>query len=257
MMEKVSPIYAARQLQQRDLFSFTPALVADLFSLTRRQAYRLLERMAAEELVAAVERGHFLLLGLAPERVLANPLFIAAHLVTPGYVSYWSALHLYGFTEQAPQTTFVATTRKKAPLLFRQQRYQFVTLLPHKFFGYRRETVGDLPVVVADEAKALLDSLEQPRYAGGVPEVANALRNALDVLDVPTLVEYANRLGDQSLGSRLGYLLAALGQKAPGLHHATDPVKLDPDGPRSGPHDARWQVIVNAPATALFPEGVG
>jgi hypothetical protein len=43
--------------------------------------------------------------------VLSNPLFAAGHLAAPAYVSYWSALHHDGFTEQVPLTTFVATTR--------------------------------------------------------------------------------------------------------------------------------------------------
>jgi predicted transcriptional regulator of viral defense system len=72
--------------------------------------------------------------------------------------------------------------------------------------------VGGLPVLIADEAKAIVDSLDQLRYAGGVAEVAKALRAALEVVDRLTLVEYANRMEDKSLGSRLGFLLETLGQ---------------------------------------------
>ncbi|MFQ6100827.1 MAG: hypothetical protein ACE5OS_06280 [Anaerolineae bacterium] len=92
---------------------------SDLSGLNRRQAYRLIARLKSEGLVDEVEKGKFLLLGLEPERVLSNPLFIASHLVAPAYVSYWSALHFYGFTEQVPLTTFVATTKKKRPVTFR------------------------------------------------------------------------------------------------------------------------------------------
>lgn len=257
MEEHQSPISVARQLRQRDLFYFTPSLLADLFGLKRRQSYRLLARLKAEGLVAEVEKGKFLLLGLEPERVLSHPLFIASHLVTPAYVSFWSALHFYGFTEQVPLTTFVATTKKKRPVTFRGLRFRFVTLKPQKFFGYRREMVDDLPVLIADETKAIVDSLHQPRCAGGIAGVARSLRAALEVVDVSTLVEYANRMGDKSLGSRLGYLLEALGHPVEGLIASAGPVKLDPGRPRTGPYDGRWRVWVNVPPTELWPEGVG
>ena len=247
MTEIVSSISVARRLRQGDLFYFTPTLLADLLGLTQRQAYRLVARLRAEGLVDEVEKGKYLLLGLEPEMVLSNPTYIASHLVTPGYVSYWSALHRYGFTEQVPMTTFVATTRKRRPVSYRGFRLQFVAIKPHKFFGYRREEVGDLPVVIADEAKAIVDSLDLPQYAGGVGEVAKALRIALETVDVATLVDYANRMENKSLGSRLGYLLERYGRSGEGLAHSASPVKLDPTRPRGGPVVARWQVVANIP----------
>ena len=255
MNDNISPIYIAQQLRQRDLFYFTPSLLADLFRLDRRRAYRLIAHLKDKALITEVEKGKYLLLGLEPERVLSNPLFIASHLVAPAYVSYWSALHFYGFTEQVPLTTFVATTKKKRPVTFRYKeersesfrefRFRFVTVKPRKFFGYRREVVGDLPVTVADEAKAIVDSLDLPEYAGGIGEISKALHIALDTVEVETLVRYANRMEDKSLGSRLGYLLETFGQSVEGLIRSASPVKLDVSGSRSGETDPRWRVIVN------------
>jgi predicted transcriptional regulator of viral defense system len=207
--------------------------------------------------VDEVEKGKYLLLGLEPERVLSNPLFIASHLVAPAYVSYWSALHYYGFTEQVPLITFVATTKKKRPVSFRDFRFRFARIKPDKFFGYRREMLGDLPVVVADEAKAIVDSLDLPQYAGGIAEVAKALRAALETVEVPTLVGYANRMGDKSLGSRLGYLLETLGHPVDGLISSISPIKLDPSRPRAGRTDSRWQVVANVSEAEMIPQGVG
>jgi predicted transcriptional regulator of viral defense system len=257
MAENLSSIYVAQRLHQHDLFYFTPSLVADLFGLDRRPVYRLIARLKADGLVAEVEKGKYLLLGLEPERVLSNPFFIASHLVTPAYVSYWSALHFYGFTEQVPLTAFVATTKKKRPVTFRDLRFRFVTVKSHKFFGYRRERVGDLPALVADEAKAIVDSLDQPRYAGGIAEVAKALRAAMEAVDVPILVEYANRMGDKSLASRLGYLLEVLGRPVEGLLRSASPVRLDPARPCAGRTDPHWRVVVNVPESEMVSEGVG
>ena len=258
MAEVLSSIYVAQRLRRSDLFYFTPSLLADLLSLSQRQAYRLVARLRMDGLVDEVERGKYLLLGLEPERVLSNPLYIASQLIAPAYVSYWSALHHYGFTEQVPLTTFVATTRKKRPVTYRGFRFQFVSLRPHKFFGYRRERIGDLPIVVADEAKAIVDSLDLLQHAGGIGEVIKALRVALETIDVPTMIHYANRMENKSLGSRLGYLLESFGRSAEGLVHSVSPVKLDPVRPRAGHTVARWQLVVNVPEHELADrEGVG
>ena len=258
MVEIVSSIHVARQLRQGDLFYFTPRLLADLLSLTPRQAYRLIARLRTDGLVDEVEKGKYLLLGLEPETVLSNPLYIASHLVAPAYVSYWSALHHYGFTEQVPLTTIVATTRQKRPATYRDFRFHFVAVKPHKFFGYRREGVGGLPTVVADEAKAIVDSLDLPQHAGGMGEIAKALRIALETVDVPTLIEYANRMRNKSLGSRLGYLLEMFDRPAEGLVHSVSPVKLDPTRPRTGHTIPRWQIVVNISEHELADmEGLG
>ncbi len=257
MSQNPSPISIIRQLHQCDLFYFTPRILADLLTLELPRVYRLVAQLKTEGLIAEVEKGKYLVLGFEPERVLSNPLFTASHLVTPAYVSYWSALHFYGFTEQVPLTVFVATTKKKRPVAFRGFRFRFVTIQPRKFFGYRRETVGELPVLIADEAKAIVDSLDRPRYAGGIAEVAKALRAALETVDVPTLIEYASRMGDKSLGSRLGYLLEMWGHPVEGLIHSASPVKLDPARPRSGPYEPHWRVVVNVSEAELQPPGVG
>ena len=140
---------------------------------------------------------------------------------------------------------------------FHSFRFRFVTTRTHKFFGYRREMVGDLPVVIADETKAIVDSLDLPDYAGGVAEVARALRAALDAVDTETLIEYANRMGDKSLGSRLGYLLEACGRSVEGLIHSASPVALDPARPRAGPTNQRWRIVVNLSERELLPGGIG
>jgi predicted transcriptional regulator of viral defense system len=253
MEGKVAPIAVARRLRQEDLLYFRPALVADLFDLSRRQAYRVTRRLVEQGLADEIEKGKYLLLGLQPELVLSNPLYIGSQIVSPAYVSYWSALHFHGYCPQDPLTTFVATTKKKRPAAYRHLRFRFVTIKPHKLFGYRREYVGGLPVVVADEAKAIVDSLDLPIYSGGISDVADALRSALapsasPLLDVDTLVEYANRMANRTLGSRLGFLLEAFGHAADGLIRSDSPIKLDPSRPREGQTSARWRVVINLPA---------
>ena len=272
MTDNLTAISVARMLHAQDLLYFSSRTLADLLARDVAQVHPLVRQLVRAGLVAEIENGKYLLLGFEPERVLANPLFIGCHLVTPGYVSYGSALHSYGFTEQVPLTVYVATTRKKAPVAYAGQRFRFVTLQPRKFFGYRREQVGGLPVLIADEEKALIDSLSEPEYAGGITEIAKALRTAIETIDLNTLVEYANRFGDKTLGSRLGYLLGLFGHPVaprdgapppedgpgtPQLIRSTSSVRLDLSRPGQGQRDTQWRIDINAPLEQLRGEGFG
>ncbi len=272
MNDNLNAISVARMLHERELFYFSSRILANLLGRDLSQIYPLVRQLVRANLVAEIENGKYLLLGFEPERVLANPLFIGSHLITPGYVSYWSALHSYGFTEQVPLMVYVATTKKKSPVEYAGQRFRFVTIHPRKFFGYHREQMGGLPVLIADEAKALIDSLSEPKYAGGITEVAKALHGAIETVDLNTLVEYANRLGDKTLGSRLGYLLGLLGRAVapcdeapalaggpgtPQLIRSTSSVKLDPGRPGHGQRDAQWRIDINVPLEELMEEGIG
>jgi predicted transcriptional regulator of viral defense system len=135
--------------------------------------------------------------------------------------------------------------------------YKFVTLRPEAFFGYRCEMLAELPVVVADEPKSILNSLSLPQYAGGVSEVSKALQIAMSQgsLEIPVLLEYVERLQNASLCSRLGYLLELLGQSMGGLKAAKGPVKLDPQNPVRGSFNNRWKLYVNVEPNDLFPHG--
>ncbi len=258
MSQLITPVSIAQTLLHHELFSFNSKTIGDLFELNEFQTSNLLNRMEETGLVMRIERGKYLLLGLSPEKVLSNPLYIGSHLVSPSYVSFWSALHYHGFTEQAPRSVLVATTRRKKELTFRETRFKFVILKPKAFFGYQREMLADLPVIVADQSKAILDSLTLPEYAGGIAEVAKALQIAVkeNTIDNFTLINYADRLGNASLSSRLGYLLETLGQSTRGLEASKGPVKLDPQRQLEGPFNRHWQLYINVDQDDLFPQGV-
>ncbi|RPH61775.1 MAG: hypothetical protein EHM81_03580 [Chloroflexi bacterium] len=258
MTLQISPITTAQKLLHYDLFAFSSRILADLFGLDKFQTSNLLQRMEQVGLVARIEQGKYVLLGLTPEKVLSNPLYIGSNLVIPSYVSYWSALHFYGLTEQAPREIFIACCRRKSELTFNEIKFKFITINPKLFFGYQRVLHAELPIVIADEAKAILDSLYLPQYAGGITEIAKALFIAAEerLLDFPTLIEYARRFESPSLSSRLGYLLELLGQPTQGLQEPTGPVRLDPQNPDRGEYNARWKLYINSSLSDLFPTGV-
>lgn len=250
--QRLTSSYVIRRLYESDLYYFSASTLAALLNVPTAKAYEALRRLKREGLIRSVEAGKYLLLGYQPERVLSNPHFIATRLVHPAYISYWSALHFHGLTEQVPRTVFVATTRRHRRLDFDNTAFVFVHMAPHKFFGYQRESIADLPVLVAEVEKALVDALDQLRYAGGLVEVAKAFYEARERVDLERLVAYANRMRNRSLCSRLGYLFEQFGQPTQGLEVSQSPVLLDPQGQARGRSDPRWGVRVNVSDKELW-----
>ncbi len=102
--------------------------LAGLLKIPIGKAYAVVARIEGRGFMKSVERGKYLLLGFEPERVLSNPFFIASRVVYPSYVSFWSALNFYGFTEQVPITVFLASTKKKEEVEFSSFGFKYVLI---------------------------------------------------------------------------------------------------------------------------------
>lgn len=176
---------------------------------------------------------------------------VAMKLVDPAAVSFLSALNYYGMTEQVPGLVYVSTTRR----VFRREvrslgvRYQLVVQRPSRYFGLRREWIGEQPFTITDPEKTLIDGLTLPEYSGGVHTVASALARYWDKVDEERLRDYAMRVGVSAVVKRLGYILETLGIGHPERLRekplATGYPRLDPTLPAEGKLYRRWGLLIN------------
>ena len=222
---------------------------ARLFHLAPAQAYRVLHRLASAGALMRLANGRYVFAALGEAPILGQPFFLGTRLVEPSYVSFWSALHYYGWTEQAPRIVFVANTRLSRRRTVEPYAFRLVKIPTKRFFGYTLAREADVEYPMAEPEKAVVDSLYLPGHAGGMEVVSSALGEALESLDLDRLGAYAVRMGVRSLVSRLGYLLERNRAAAGTLERAGSAVyvPLDPRGPRRGRFNARWKVIDNLP----------
>ena len=75
----------------------------------------ILSRMEEKGFIERIEKGKYLIIPLGSEKgkYTLHEFVIASYLVEPYAISYWSALHHYGLTEQIPTTVFVQTPARK------------------------------------------------------------------------------------------------------------------------------------------------
>jgi predicted transcriptional regulator of viral defense system len=241
-------------LLQRGIYTITPRDLAALFQIPLSRAYYLVQKLKARRWITEVKKGHYLVGGFEPHRVVTHPFFVAVSMVVPSYVSFITALNHYGLTEQVPFTVFAVSTLRHKPIRFGQYTFQYVRLKPFKFFGYSKQMDGDLSFLMADPEKALVDSLDQIRhhYGGGIEEIAKALVRGSQsgILDSARLADYALQMRNKSLCGRLGFLAGLVGMQHPELQRLKESlpkgfIPLDPARPFTSQWNMEWKVNVN------------
>lgn len=214
----------------------------------------VLWRLTSKGRIQRIKRGHYL---LVPAKAgyqtswTEHVFSFIDRILDEYYIGYWTALNYWQMTEQIPRTVFIASTKRKRDFTYNDiVPIHFITLRPHKFFGWTTETMGDHEFCISDKEKTIVDSLDLPMYAGGITEAAKGLSHELDW---DKIIGYADRLQNRTVHKRLGYLIEVLELKPPdGIvdHHrasiGTAYSWLDPTAPKKLiRYDSRWRLKVN------------
>lgn len=217
----------------------------------------ILFRMEEKGFIERIDKGKYLIIPLGSEKgkYTLHEFVIASYLVDPYAISYWSALHHHGLTEQIPTTVFVQTpTRKsKSTMEIFGVNYQIVRVKENKFFGIRKEWIEETSVSITDKEKTIIDCLDKPQYAGGIIEVAKALKS--DSLNHDRLKKYALQIDNFAVVRRLGYLCEKMGVQIDlPPPRSKKYLLLDPTMPAGGKNDPKWRLVINH--DALLPESL-
>src|SRR4030043_1400159 len=216
---------------------------------------QFLERLQHKGWIQRIKRGKFTVIPLSSgeERISQlHEFLVAMELVSPSAIAYWSALNHYGMTEQLPRTVFVATNHpvRHPPKEVLGVRYKIISLRPEKFFGNVKDWINEMPFIVTDREKTIIDGLDLLQYVGGVAEIAKALSTAWAQIDESKLRKYAGKIGNSAVAKRLGFIMEMLGlgdveklRKLTVLAPGFSP--LDPTLPRKGKYNRRWGLLLN------------
>ncbi|MEF8874675.1 MAG: type IV toxin-antitoxin system AbiEi family antitoxin [Candidatus Thermoplasmatota archaeon] len=225
------------ELSRRDLLVFNPIEASNILDESRENTYRILSRMESKDLIHRIEKGKYI-----PTKKLEEThiYHIASNIVTPSYVSLFSALHHYGYITQVPRTVYVMITTPKGSISLQDQDIKFVKT--SHFFGYTSEK----KLVIAEPEKLFIDCLLYPEYAGGIKKIKSSIIEA--AIDGDKIVDYALKINKKSLCSRLGYLLQRtdknFDEERLEENISRSPIPLDPSR-SEGTKDDRWNVIDN------------
>lgn len=235
---------------------FTVYEARKLVNINPRYLENLLQHLVQKKWLTRLTRGEYLILPLeaGPEGVYGeHEYIIASRLIRPYAISYWSAIHYYGYTEQIPTTIFVTTTTKtkRTECTVLGINYKLVRVVSTKFFGIHKIRVNEENISITDKEKTLVDALDHPEYCGSIIEVCKALTNAWTEISSDKIIEYGIKIGNSAVLKRLGYLLELLGLAEKDFLNS---VKLrirpgfsllDPSMERKGSHNSEWNLRIN------------
>jgi predicted transcriptional regulator of viral defense system len=220
--------------------------VAEARTLTRwkdTKIHNTLRSLEKKGLIIRIKRNCY-----APERIISENLFaVATESIKPSYISFWTALSHFGFTEQQVPVVQLVSTKQVAENRIRQHRIQVTTFKPKMFYGYARIEGA----VLAEREKALVDSLYLPEKCGGLDELAKCLSNSWGQINHKKLIKYTVQFGNSSLVSRMGYLIESLQLEGERFLKELIPYKskgyilLSPGKTRILRHSSKWRIIVN------------
>lgn len=215
-----------------------------LTGFSRTRVHNLLASLAKKGILVKILRNKYCL----KDAILENPFAVATNAFVPSYVSFWSALSFYGFTEQQPAIVQIATPKQFKGVKLKEITIEPFTFKPKSFFGY----IKLKGFAIAFREKALVDSAVNFENVGGFNEFVKCLCNAWSEVNKSTFVEFLLKMGNKSLNSRIGFLVECLRLPlSKGLLkkiHANKSVgfvKLNPAKSRVSNYNKKWKVIVN------------
>ena len=208
----------------------------------------ILSRLEKNGWIERIEKGKYIVIPLGAEKgkYTLNEFVLGSYLVDPCIISYWSALNYYGFTEQIPRTVFIQTTSRKKhqEVTIFGVPYKIIRMKKEKIFGVEKAWFENTQISLTNREKTIIDCLDKSQYAGGIIEVAKALRT--EEYDKNILIKYAKRIHNSGVIRRLGYICEFLqiSINLPKIK-TRNYLKLDPILPETNKLDSKWHLIIN------------
>ncbi len=229
---------------------------ADARAILGEQAKNVIYNLIRKKWILKLKRGLYAIVPLdigvkGAESFAIHSFVIGSKLAEPCYIGFWSALNYYGFSDQIPAATFVATTKAKKKLEIMNNTYIFVQLSERKFFGTVDIEMEGETIKISDEAKTIADCLDHPEHCGGIDELARSIFFSHSEINFSKVKEYALRMGNMTILKRLGYIFESSGllgqyeQIFGDIKLTTGYSVLDPLSPNNGNYSNKWGLLVN------------
>jgi predicted transcriptional regulator of viral defense system len=93
---------------------------AKLLGFSNTMVSQIVHRLVEKQKLLRIEKAKYLIIPPAAWNTgeyTEEGIIIASQVIKPYYLSYWTALQFYGWTEQSSRTIYVATQRMKLPLV--------------------------------------------------------------------------------------------------------------------------------------------
>jgi len=179
-----------------------------------------------------------------------NEYVIGSFLTSDAVIAYWSALNIYGLTEQFSNKVYVQTKKKKKNREIFGVNYQFVKIRPNKMIGIVKSGVGTNQFRITDIEKTIIDCFDLPNYSGGFMELIRAFKRTK--LSSQKMIEYLSVVNNKAITKRIGYLAELFNKtgfkqfiKYAKKQKSKNYDLFDIYGYKEGNYNKEWHLILN------------
>jgi predicted transcriptional regulator of viral defense system len=253
-----SQFFAYTQL--RGLNQVRAGDIARALSLTKSQEFELLRRLVRDGLIARVRRGLF----LVPEKLplggiwTPDPVEALQALIEDRNGRYQicgpNAFNRYGFDEQVPNQVYAYNNRVSGTRRVGRVVLNLIKVADRRLGDVEETTSQGHRAIYSSRTRTLVDAVYDWSRFSSLPRAFDWIRREIEEARVAPaeLAEATVRFGDKGTRRRIGFELEQIGAPEAvlrrilrGLPPTTGPIPWNPTGPKRGPVNQRWGVIVN------------
>ena len=197
---------------------FTLKDVERITGLKSTSARNLTSVLVKRQIISRIKLGKFIIIpqeiGIN-EKYIGNWYLLAREIVkSPDYyISYYSAMDIHNMLTQPITKVYIAT-----PLQERHKHktignvsFEFIYTSKKNIWGIKNHWVTNSEQVrVSDIEKTILDCLSNPKYCGGILEIAKGILIQKDGIDFAKLINHCLDFNKIAVTKRLGYILETL-----------------------------------------------
>ena len=210
---------------------FTENDISKIVNKSPKYTRTLVHRLSKSGMIKKIERGKY--------TIYDDPMIFSSYIVTPSYLSLWTAFRYYNITQQQPFAIFVMSPVSRKSLIFNNTEIKFIK--SKNIFGYKKKRYSDFDIFLADKEKTIIDAL---LFHLDINNIYNSLGDK--ELNFEKLADYAKKTKNTSLVKRLGYLLERKNGNSSGLKGKDNNyIKLDNNIKRNGKINHKWKLIIN------------
>lgn len=176
--------------------------VKELFP-NKEYFYSYLSRSLKKGSIKQIKKGLYALIDPSTGSIYVSKYQIASKLFNDSYFSYHEALEYYGLANQSFVSHFTYLTH----VFVDDVEFDGIT-----YFSKKEEckleiidSIKENGIRVVTLERAIIDSINHPKYAGGIEEIENALENCRD-LYIDKIINLLNYYNKSFLYQKVGYL---------------------------------------------------
>jgi predicted transcriptional regulator of viral defense system len=201
--------------------------------------------------ITNIKNGLYALSNLLLEGQPLHEFEIAIKIVSPSWISHYSAMHYHHLTDQIPFATYLTTSgplptinsKKSSSIDLLGHQYNIIQQKEEDRNGIEAVWIGSALIDITDLEKTIIDGLAQPKYCGGLREVLHSLSENIDRLNIEKLISYSK---DKSSKKRLGWALDKIGIEMQELIPKDKYyILLNASGEDFGAYNNKWKVREN------------